>query len=91
MIERDLKDILEKKFNSGNVEITNNSHLHAGHAGSPGTGQSHFDILIVSDDFINQSRVTRHRMVNDPISHLFDKGLHALSLKLFTNDEYKRI
>lgn len=89
MIEQELKDILEKNIDNEIIEVVNESHLHAGHAGSPGTGQSHFRILIVSDLFENQSRVVRHRLVNQCVEPLFDKGLHALSLNLFTPHEHK--
>lgn len=88
MIERSLKDILENKFSNSTVEVINESHLHAGHAGSPGTGQSHFKILIVADEFEGHSKISRHRMVNTAVQPLFDEGLHALSLVLFTKNEY---
>jgi len=87
MIEQELKDILENKFED--VRVINESHLHAGHAGSPGTGQSHFSVTIVSDQFENQSRVNRHRMVNGHVMPLFEQGLHALNLSLLTQGECK--
>jgi stress-induced morphogen len=89
MIEVQLKDILEKNFAGDVVEVMNESHLHAGHAGSPGTGQSHFSVLIVSHQFENLSRVNRHRAVNLHVTPLFEQGLHALNLRLFTGSEYK--
>ncbi len=89
MIEQDLKDILEKTFDYDVLEVVNESHLHLGHAGSPGTGQSHFKVIIVSNDFELMSRVQRHQMVNSAVKPLFDKGLHALSLSLYTPLEYK--
>jgi BolA protein len=85
MIEDELKDILQKTFDCQILKIINESDLHQGHAGSPGTGQSHFRVEIVSKDFANLSRVQRHQMVNQAVSHLFDKGLHALSLDLKEN------
>lgn len=81
MIEKELKAILEKTFNCKQLQIENQSHLHASHASSPNTGQSHFHIRIISDDFVGQSRLTRHRMVNDAVTPLFEKGLHALSIE----------
>jgi stress-induced morphogen len=44
----------------------------------------------VSDDFVGQSRVMRHQKINQMTKPLFDKGLHALSIKTYTKDEYKR-
>ncbi len=82
MIEDELKDILSKKFECQILEVINESHLHAGHAGSPESGESHFRVVIVSLDFENLSRVARHQQVNTAVKHLFNKGLHALSLDL---------
>jgi len=88
MIEAQLKDILEKTFDCAHLEVVNDSHHHANHAGSPGTGQSHFSVLVVTNDFIDLSRVQRHQRVNGAVSSLFECGLHALSLNLKTTDEY---
>jgi BolA protein len=89
MIKAQLKDILQKSFQCDLLQVENQSHLHAGHAGSPETGESHFHILVVSNDFDGMGRVQRHQAVNNAISHLFDKGLHACSLTLKSKNEYK--
>jgi len=81
MIEAELKDILEKTFKCDHLEVFNESHLHAGHAGSPGTGQSHFRIVLNSPDLKNLTRVQKHQAVNTAVKPLFDKGLHALTLQ----------
>lgn len=88
MIARELEDILRKNFDCSHLEVINESHLHAGHAGSPGTGESHFKVIIASDAFQNQSKVERHKSVNKAIAPLFSNGLHALSLSVFTQKEY---
>ena len=87
MIEEQLKDILEKTFTCQNLMIVNESRHHIGHTNSPETGESHFSVTIVSDDFKNMSRIQRHQQVNECVHHLFDEGLHALSLSLFTPSE----
>jgi BolA protein len=63
------------------LDVVNESHLHAGHRSSPGTGESHFRVLIVSEDFTGKSRVERHRMVNDLLSDELKKAVHALAIK----------
>lgn len=80
MIETQLKDILENNFNCKQLIVENQSHLHQGHASSPNSGQSHFHVTLISDDFIGKSRVQSHQMINNVISHLFNQGLHALSI-----------
>lgn len=91
MIEIKLKAILTEKFPDSLILIENQSHLHAGHASSPQTGQSHFHVTVVADDFFGLSRIQRHRMVNALISSLFHEGLHACNLALFLPDEYDRM
>lgn len=89
-MEKSLETLLNKRFQPVYLDIANHSHLHHGHAGSPDSGDSHFKILIVSPDFENIPRLQRHRLVNEAVKPLFDEGLHALSLSLFTPDEYDR-
>lgn len=63
------------------LDVVNKSHLHSGHASSPGTGESHFRLLIVSDAFAGKSRIERHRIVNDVVREELKDGVHALAVK----------
>ncbi|WP_454783978.1 BolA family protein [Legionella sp. WA2024007413] len=56
----------------------------------PEGAQTHFKLTVVSSRFINLSRVARHRMLNQLLKEEFDHGLHALSMHLFTPDEWER-
>lgn len=62
------------------LDIIDESELHAGHRNSPGTGESHFRILVVSEAFAGKSRVERHRLVNDLLKDELAGGIHALAL-----------
>lgn len=59
------------------LEIIDEGHLHAGHAGE---GKGHFHVRIVSAAFAGQSSVERHRMVYAALDGLMDHGIHALSI-----------
>jgi len=63
------------------LSIINESHLHAGHHGSPGTGSSHFRVHIVSARFAGTSRIERHRLVNEALAAELRDGVHALAIK----------
>ena len=76
-----IHDILQKNFTPSKLDIINNSHQHAGHSSSPGTGESHYHIIISSQDFRSKSRVEIHRMINKLLKEEFDQGLHALSIE----------
>ena len=62
------------------LDVINESELHAGHRSSPGTGESHFRILVVSSAFEGKSRVDRQRIVNDLLKDEISGGIHALAL-----------
>jgi len=77
-IERKLNEAFTPNF----LEVINDSDRHAGHAGSPGTGESHFVVTLVSERFDGLGRVDRQRMVYDILKDELDGPVHALSLKL---------
>ena len=66
------------------IEVRDDSHMHAGHAGARPEGETHFDVVIVSPDFAGQSRVVRQRSVYALLSAEFEGGLHALSVRALT-------
>jgi BolA protein len=69
------------------LDVVNESHQHAGHASSPETGESHFRVLIVSENFTGKSRVERHRIVNDVLRDELKDGVHALAIKALSPGE----
>jgi BolA family transcriptional regulator, general stress-responsive regulator len=74
-------------LNPTRLDVVNESHLHAGHASSPGTGESHFRVLVVSSDFAGKSRVERHRIVNELLKDELRDGVHALAIKALAPGE----
>ena len=64
-LETRMREKLMIAFEPTRLDVINESELHAGHRSSPGTGESHFRLLIVSPAFEGKSRVDRHRMVNE--------------------------
>ena len=65
-----------------NLEIVNESHLHAGHQESfDGSGETHLRIKIVSEAFEGMSRVNRHRAINELVLEEIEQGLHAIAIE----------
>jgi len=58
------------------------THLHV-----EGDGQ-HFFATIVSEAFVGQSRVQRHRLVNQALGARLGGEIHALSFKTLTPAEF---
>jgi BolA protein len=72
------------------LDVVNESELHAGHRSSPGTGESHFRILIVSPRFTGLSRLARHRLVNEILADELEGRVHAMALSTYAPDEQVR-
>lgn len=72
-----LTDVLEPS----RLDVTNDSHHHAGHMGDDGTGETHFSVAIESPRFEGLSRVGRQRLVNQALADLLATRIHALAIK----------
>jgi BolA family transcriptional regulator, general stress-responsive regulator len=68
------------------LEIADQSHLHAGHAGAR-SGGGHFQLTIVSNAFTGRRTMERHRMVYHALGSLMQREIHALSITAKTLDE----
>lgn len=60
------------------LEVVDDSHLHAGHAGA--REGRHFSVVITSARFEGLGRVARHRLVYDALRNLMPRGIHALAI-----------
>lgn len=89
-VEAEMRERLLVALEPIRLDIVNESHLHAGHRSSPGTGESHFLILLVSPKFGGLSRVDRHRMVNEALAGLVGGRVHALALATYAPGEQIR-
>lgn len=69
------------------LEVEDESHRHAGHAGHDPRGESHFRVTVVSDRFAGRGRVERHRMVNAVLAEELKDRVHALALRTLAPDE----
>jgi BolA protein len=70
---------LEAAFKPDVLEIVDESHRHAGHAGAR-DGRGHFAVRIVSDRFAGIKTLARHRMVYAALGSLMQTDIHALSV-----------
>jgi BolA family transcriptional regulator, general stress-responsive regulator len=73
-------ETLTKTFAPAGLDVIDESHLHAGHAGHRPGGETHYRIHIVSKVFEGKSRLERHRMVNEALASEFSAGVHALAI-----------
>lgn len=77
-----IEEKLRKNFQPKFLEVKNNSQMHFGHLGDDGSGETHFAIEIESDDLNKLSKIQAHRKVNSLLKDEFEKGMHALEIKV---------
>jgi BolA family transcriptional regulator, general stress-responsive regulator len=68
------------------LEVVDDSHLHAGHAGAA-DGRGHFTVTIVSERFVGLPVVRRHRLVYEAVGDMMSTDIHALSIRAFAPGE----
>jgi BolA protein len=68
------------------VELIDDSHRHAGHAGAR-DGRGHFRLRIVSAAFAGLRPLQRHQLVYRSLGELMQTDIHALSITALTPDE----
>lgn len=84
-IENIIKEILIKNFDPFVLSVVNESSMHNVPKGS----ESHFKVLIVSDDFKNINNIKRHQTVYKALKSVME-SIHALSINTFDKKEFKK-
>ena len=77
---------LRQALHTDQVELIDDSHLHAGHAGAR-DGRGHFRVRVVSADFAGLRTLQRHQLVYRSLGELMQTDIHALSIAALTPDE----
>ena len=81
-IKKELTKIIEKSFDVDTLKVIDESFKHK----VPKGAQSHFKVIIISNDFIGKSQLERHKKVYLSVHDLMQK-IHALSLHTLTREE----
>ena len=74
----DIESALRERLAPASLEVQDDSHLHAGHAGA--REGRHFSVRVTSERFNGLSRLARHRLVYDSLRDLIPRGIHALAI-----------
>ena len=83
-IESQIINTLSTSMNLSSLKIINESFMHNVPKGS----ESHFKIVVVTNDFNNLSIIKRHKLIYKTLDNLMNK-IHALSIHAFTEEEFK--
>jgi BolA family transcriptional regulator, general stress-responsive regulator len=80
-VKDEIEERLTAAFHPSVLEVVNESHKHAGHAGDDGSGASHFHITIRAEAFRDMPRIARHRAVHQALGDINER-VHAIALDI---------
>lgn len=78
---------LSKSFTVKHLQVDDESHLHAGHAGAA-SGGGHFKVTIVAPEFTGLSLIARHRAIYAALNKHIPLEIHALTISALTPEEF---
>ena len=86
-VQQIITDKLNQAFSPLHLEVINESNRH--HV--PPNSETHFKVVIVSELFIEQRPLARHRAVNQALADELANGVHALSINAYSPQEWQAI
>ena len=81
-VRQEIEDALQAAFSPREIIVVDDSASHAGHAGAPSAGESHFNVMLRSAEFAGKNRIARHRAVHAALGAELIGRIHALALDL---------
>lgn len=81
-VAEEIEDRLREALNPSKFTLANESHLHHGHSGWDGSGESHFHLVLASQKFKGLTKVQCHRLVYQALSPVLMQRIHALRMDL---------
>lgn len=82
-----IRTTLQAVLNPIRLDIEDDSHRHAGHAGAKGGG--HYRVFVVSEKFSGRTLIARHRMIYEALAEQMKDDIHALSIVAKAPEEVK--
>ena len=79
MIENKIKDILKNKIKDIKIFIQDMNG-----------NQDHFSVIVISSEFENLSMINQHKLIYDALGDMITKEIHALQIKTFTWEKWKK-
>ncbi|WFQ79705.1 transcriptional regulator BolA [Xenorhabdus sp. SF857] len=87
MVRQKIETKLQAAFQPSHLEVTDESYRHNVPAGS----ESHFKIIIISNEFVEQRMLSRHRSIYSVLAKELEEGVHALALHTYTEKEWAEL
>ena len=87
MIQERIKGKLQEALLPIHLEVINESYMHNVPEGS----ESHFKVIVVSEQFEGQRLIGRHRAVNAVLAEELANDIHALAIHTYTQSEWQNL
>ncbi|PHM47805.1 transcriptional regulator BolA [Xenorhabdus miraniensis] len=87
MVRQEIETKLRAAFKPSHLEVIDESYRHNVPAGS----ESHFKVIVVSNEFVEQRMISRHRSVYSILVKELEEGVHALALHTYTEKEWAEL
>lgn len=84
-VQDQVAERIAARLDCQHLEVINESHKHRVPKGS----QSHFKVVVVSDEFANERLIARHRLINETLADMLAGQIHALALHTYTTQEWR--
>lgn len=85
MIQEVIESKLHNTFKPEYLNVINESYMHNV---SPGS-ESHFKVIVVSNEFEGKRLIARHRLINVALADELKNNIHALSIHTYTESEWR--
>lgn len=82
-----IEDLLKTALSPHLLRVYNESNQHQ----VPPHSETHFNLVVVSSSFMGLTRIKRHQMIHQLLTDEFQDGLHALSMHLYTPEEWQKM
>eukprot|EP00472_Partenskyella_glossopodia_P007119 CAMPEP_0197523120 /NCGR_PEP_ID=MMETSP1318-20131121/8120_1 /TAXON_ID=552666 /ORGANISM="Partenskyella glossopodia, Strain RCC365" /LENGTH=111 /DNA_ID=CAMNT_0043075707 /DNA_START=24 /DNA_END=359 /DNA_ORIENTATION=+ len=85
-VQSQIEKKLSEKLKPLHLEVINESFMH----NVPKNSETHFKVIVVSEQFNDVKHIQRHRIVNEVLSEELDGPVHALSIKAKTPAQWEK-
>ncbi|XDF78327.1 transcriptional regulator BolA [Aliivibrio fischeri] len=87
MIQHQIEQKLREALAPSYLKVLNESYMHNVPEGS----ESHFKVIVVSDEFEGKRLIARHRAINNILAEELSDHIHALAIHTYTETEWQAL
>lgn len=84
VIQQAIEDKLSQRFKGAFIQVENESHQHS----VPENSETHFKVVVVSDEFDGLTLIKRHRLINELLAEQLAGPVHALAMHTYTPKQW---